>query len=288
MLAPMASGTYTVTDEMVEFLRENPTEHASNLGAILAWEVASIVGCRSFVVDPIVVDELDDVARVTGIPEIHRRSIFHALNHKAVAREAARKLGRPYEDTRLVVAHLGGGISVAAHRCGRVVDVNNALNGDGPMGPERAGSLPAWQLIELTLSGTYDREKLRAMVTGRGGLVAHLETNDVREARRRALEGDSEADLVYRAMAYQTAKEIGAMAVVLEGKIDAIVLTGGIAHDQSFIDLITQRVSFLAQVIVFPGEDEMASLANGALRVLKSEETEKTWRPPCTRTLVVS
>jgi butyrate kinase len=169
-----------------------------------------------------------------------------------------------------------------------VVDVNNALNGDGPMGPERAGSLPAWQIIELVLSGRYDRQKLRSMVTGRAGLVAHLDTNDVREVMQRISNGDRYADLVYRAMAYQTAKEIGAMAVVLEGGIDAIVLTGGIAHDRDFVDLITEKVSFLSQVMLFPGEDEMASLAHGALRVLKGQENEKTWRPPCTRTLAVS
>jgi butyrate kinase len=288
MLAPMDSGTYQVTDEMMDYLANNPTEHASNLGAILAGEVASIAGCPAFIVDPVVVDEMDDVARVTGIPEIRRKSIFHALNQKAVARQAARRLGRTYEETRLVVAHLGGGISVAAHRGGKVVDVNNALNGDGPMGPERAGSLPAWQLVELVLSGRYGREELKKLVTGRGGLVAHLNTNDVRDVRRRIAGDDRYADLVYRAMAYQAAKEIGSMAVALEGRIDAIVLTGGMAHDRAFIDLLRKRVSFLSEVMVFPGEDEMASLAMGAFRVLNGEETEKVWRVPWKRTSAIS
>ncbi len=279
LLTPMPSGTYHVSQAMIDYLQLNILEHASNLGALLARDVAAAGGIPAFIVDPVVVDELDDVARITGIPEIKRISIFHALNQKVIAREAAKSLGKPYNECRLIVAHLGGGISVGAHQSGRVIDVNNALNGDGPITPERAGSIPSWGLVELALSGRYPREQLKKMITGQGGMVAHLGSNDVRETVRRIQNGDSHALLIYQAMAYTIAKEIGAMAVALSGKVDAVVITGGIAYNTDFVALIKERTSFIAPFLVYPGEDEMSALAKGALRVLNGEETAKTWQP---------
>ena len=277
LLSPMASGTYRVNDEMIDFLKNNKMEHASNLGALLASDIARIIPVEAYIVDPVVVDEMADIARITGLPEIRRISIFHALNQKAAAREAAKKLGRPYENCRLIVAHLGGGISIGAHLNGQVIDVNNALNGDGPFAPERAGSLPSWSLIELALSGKYDLAVLKKKITGKGGIVAHLNVNDMRKVEEMVKAGDREATLVFEAMAYNVAKEIGSLAPVLKGKIDAIVLTGGIAYDEYFVELIRRRVEFLARIIVLPGEDEMTALAQGALRVLNGEEAPKHW-----------
>jgi butyrate kinase len=279
LLGPMSSGTYLVSEEMTEFLKKTKTEHASNLGALLASDIAKPVGVDAFIVDPVTVDEMTDLARITGLPQIPRISIFHALNQKAAAREAAKKLGKPYDSSRLIVAHLGGGISVGAHVDGRVVDVNNALNGDGPFAPERAGSLPAWSLVELATSGQYDLAVLKKMITGKGGIVAHLGVNDMRKVEEMVKAGDPAATRILSAMAYNVAKEIGALAAVLEGRIDAIVLTGGIAYDKYFVDLIRRRVEFLAQLIVLPGEDEMTALAQGALRVLMDEEKPKHWTP---------
>jgi butyrate kinase len=278
LLGPMASGTYLVNDEMTEYLKHTQTEHASNLGALLASDIAKTIGVKAFIADPVTVDEMADVARITGLPEIPRISIFHALNQKAAARQAAKNLGKPYEKSRLIVAHLGGGISVGAHVDGKVVDVNNALNGDGPFAPERAGSLPSWSLIELATSGKHDRATLKKMITGKGGIVAHLKVNDMRKVEEMVKAGDRKAQVVFEAMAYNVAKEIGSLAAVLEGKIDAIVLTGGIAYDQIFIELIRRRVEFLAPLIILPGEDEMTALAQGALRVFLGEEKAKHWK----------
>jgi butyrate kinase len=278
LLGPMASGTYRVNDDMAEYLKHTSVEHASNLGALLASDIAKAIRVDAFIVDPVTVDEMADIARITGLPEIPRISIFHALNQKAAAREAAKKIGKPYEHCRLIVAHLGGGISIGAHREGRVVDVNNALNGDGPFAPERAGSLPSWSLVELATSGKYDQATLKKMITGKGGIVAHLKVNDMRKVEEMVRAGDREATLVFEAMAYNVSKEIGSLAAVLEGKIDAIVLTGGIAYDPYFVELVRRRVEFLAQLIILPGEDEMAALAQGALRVLLGEEKAKDWK----------
>lgn len=277
LLGPMASGTYLVDDEMIEFLKKNKTEHASNLGAPLARDIARTVGVNAFIADPVTVDELNPLARITGLPEIPRISIFHALNQKAAAREAAGILKKKYEECNLIVTHLGGGISVGAHKRGRVVDVNNALNGDGPIAPERAGSIPAWSLIELAMSGKYDLASLRRLITGSGGVVAYTKTNDMRRVEEMIQKGDRKAELIFRAMIYTVAKEIGSLAPVLDGPIDAIVITGGIAHDNDFVEQIKKMVEFLAPVIVLPGEDEMAALAKGALRVIRGEEKAKTW-----------
>ncbi len=280
LLPPLESGTYEVNIEMLEALQTARLEHASNLGAGLARDVAAIAGVPALIVDPVVVDEMVEEARVTGIPEIRRVSIFHALNQKAAARLAAQQLNKKYQDCNLIVVHLGGGISVGAHRQGRVIDVNNALNGDGPFAPERAGSLPAWGLLEWAQQHQFDLAKLRKKLTGQGGIVAHLAINDMRQVEELVKKGDAGVTAIYRAMAYNVAKWIGAMAVVLEGRIDATVLTGGIAYDKLFISWIQEKIDFLAPVIVLPGEDEMTALCQGALRVLRGEEPAKQWTNP--------
>jgi butyrate kinase len=273
LLRPLEGGTYLVDDRMADDLRSAAEgEHASNLGGLIARSVADRARIPAFIVDPVVVDELDEVARLTGLPHIRRRSIFHALNQKAVAREAARRLGRPLESLRLIVAHLGGGISVGAHREGRVVDVNNALDGDGPFSPERSGGVPSGQLADWCFSGKTTLAEVRRKLTGEGGLVAHLGTNDLMETERRISAGDRRAALVRDAMAYQTAKQIGAMAAVLEGRVDALVLTGGLSASASFTETVLSRVRWIAPVIVLPGEKEMESLALGGLRILRGEE----------------
>ncbi len=275
LLRPIPGGTYAVNGAMLEDLRScRFGSHASNLGGPLARNLADEAGGKpAFIVDPVVVDELMDEARLSGIPEIERRSIFHALNQKAVARRAAEEIGKPYEEVNLVVAHMGGGISVGAHRKGMVVDVNNALDGDGPFAPERAGSLPAGELVKYAFSGNVELGEMIRKMVGGGGLVAHLGTNDLREVERRIGEGEQQADLVFRAMAYQVAREIGARSAVLSGEVDAVVLTGGLAFSEKFVEAVRERVSFIAPVKVYPGEDEMAALAQGALRVLAGEES---------------
>ena len=278
ILTPMESGTYKVSEEMKLYLSNLKVEHAANLGAIIADTIAQEWRVDAYIVDPVVVDEMDDFARITGIPGINRVSMFHALNHKASARLAAKRLNRPYEQCNLIVVHLGGGITAGAHKKGRVVDVNNGLNGDGPFALERAGSLPVWSLIEWINTHDYSMDALNKLITSGSGMVAHLGTNDLREINRMVKEGNTRAEFLFHAMAYNVAKEIGSLAPVLEGKIDAIVLTGGAAFDNDFVESITKRVQFLAPIIVIPGEDEMAALAQGVLRVLRNEETPKIWK----------
>lgn len=279
LVKPITSGTYRVNDLMLKHLSDGVGgEHASNLGGLLAHSIAAeIPGCQAFIADPVVVDELQDVARVTGIPEIERVSIFHALNQKAIAKRHANITGKSYEDLNLIVAHLGGGISVGAHRKGRVIDVNNALNGDGPIAPERAGTIPALQLVKLCFSGKYTYHQICKMITGKGGMVAHLETNSFMELNDKVQTGDPKALHIYQAMAYTIAKQIGATAVVLSGHVDAILFTGGIAHNKRFIDLITEQVGFLAPCYTYAGEDEMSALANNAYCILDGEETPQTY-----------
>ncbi|HHY33636.1 MAG TPA: butyrate kinase [Firmicutes bacterium] len=279
ILKPVESGVYEVNDEMVRDLTSGGSvSHASNLGALLAREIAARAGVRAFIADPVVVDELWDVARLSGLPEIPRRTIFHALNHKAVARKAARDMGSRYEDLNLVVAHLGGGISVGAHLKGRVVDVSNGLDGEGPFTPERAGALPTLGVVDLCFSGKYTEDEMRRKLVGGGGLVAYLGTSNAAEVERRIDAGDERAAFVYEAMAYQVAKEIGAYAAVLSGEVDAIILTGGLAHSRRLVDWIRDRVSFIAPVMVYPGENEMQALAEASLRVLRGEEQAKAYR----------
>lgn len=274
LLKPISSGVYEVNDKMKTDLRNATMQHACNLGGLLAQEIASLIpGCKSFIADPVVVDELDDISRVTGSPLISRLSVFHALNHKAIARKYARSVGKKYEELNLVVAHLGGGISIGAHRQGKIVDVNNALDGSGPFSPERAGTLPAGQLVSLCFSGKYTEQELRKMLNGKGGMVAYLGTTDVRDAVALIEAGDKKAELIVKAMTYTAAKEIGSMCVALRGKVDAIVLTGGIAYCDYVIENLMQQIGFLAPVSIFPGEDEMEALAFNGLAVLKGELT---------------
>lgn len=279
LLKPITGGTYNVNERMLEDLRVGVLgQHASNLGGILAYEIASEVNIPSYIVDPVVVDEMHDIARISGMPEIERKSIFHALNQKAIGRKAARDLGKAYEDSNLIVVHLGGGITVGAHEKGRVIDVNNGLDGEGPFSPERAGGLPTGDLAKLCFSGNYTMDDIMKKIVGQGGLVAYLNTNDGREVGKMIQEGNDKAELIYRAMAYQVSKEIGSCATVLKGKIDAIVLTGGIAYDSMFTGWIKDSVSFLGNVLIYPGEDEMIALAEGGLRVLRGEEEAKTYQ----------
>lgn len=280
LLKPIEGGTYAVNDKLVEDLKTNTKgEHASNLGGLLARSIGDEVKIPSFIVDPVVVDELDEVARISGHPNFERISIWHALNQKAVARRAAvEKFGKKYEDMNFVVAHLGGGISVGAHKKGRVIDVNNALNGEGPFSPERSGSLPAEQLVKTCFSGKYTEAEIQKMIVGKGGLSALLGTNNAKEVSDNSQAGDEKAKLVYSAMAYQVAKAIGEYSVVLDGEVDAILITGGIAYDKGFVNMIENKVRFIADVIAYPGEDELLALAQGGLRVLNKEESAKEYK----------
>ncbi len=278
LLRPMEGGTYEISQVMVEELKSRKWgEHASNLAAPIAVRLAQAHGRPAFIVDPVVVDELTDVAHVSGLPELPRKSIFHALNQKAVARRAAAKRGGKPEDYNFVVCHMGGGVSVAAHKKGRVVEVNDALGGEGPMSPERAGSVPVAQLVDLCFSGTSEKAEITRRLIGRGGFVAHLGTNDFREIMEKVAQGDEKAKLVFDAFCYQLGKAIGGCAVVLEGKVDAILLTGGLAYNEELCRTVDRAVSWIAPVEVFPGEDEMRALAEGALRVLRGEERAKAY-----------
>lgn len=273
VVEPIDSGVYIINEHMISDLESAmAAAHASVLGGIIAYEVGKNLDIPAYVVDPIVVDELDQYAKLTGIPGIERRSIFHALNQKAVARRCAKDLGEPYENSRFIVAHMGGGITVGAHRYGRVIDVNDALSGEGAFSPERTGTVPMMPLIELCFSGAYTKQELIDLVTKKGGMTAYLGTNDLRKCEKLIKEGDEYAALVLESMAYQVSKEIGAMSAVLEGRVDAIILTGGLAYSTRFTGSIKQRVGLIAPVKVYPGEDEMRSLASGALRVLRGEE----------------
>ena len=234
-------------------------------------------GVPAFIVDPVVVDELIDEVRLSGIPEIERRSVFHALNQKTVARRASSELGKDFDEANLIVAHMGGGISVGTHRGGRVIDVNNALDGEGPFAPERAGSLPAGELVNFVFSTGIKLEELMKKMVGGGGLVAHLGTNDLREVEEMIDGGDEKARLVFEAMAYQVAREICCRAAVLSGEVDAVVLTGGLAFSEAFVGAVSRRVAFVAPILIFPGEDEMRALAEGALRVMSGQEAAQEY-----------
>ncbi len=278
LLRPIEGGTYEVNDLMLEDLRKGYSgQHASNLGGIIAYEIASGLNIPSFIVDPVVVDELDPIARISGFSLIERKSIFHALNQKAVARRVAKELGKKYNESNLIITHMGGGITVGVHKQGRVVDVNNGLHGDGPFSPERSGTVPAGDLIALCFSGEYYREEIMKKLVGQGGLVGYLGTNDAVKVEQRIAAGDLEAKLIYDAMAYQVAKEIGAASAVLSGKVDAIVLTGGLAYGKDFVKSITDRINWIADVIVHPGENELQALAEGTHRVLRGEEKGKIY-----------
>ncbi|MFI3297252.1 MAG: butyrate kinase [bacterium] len=272
LLHPLPSGVYEVNDLMREtLLSAKYGEHACNLGGLIAADIAKSVGCMAVIADPVVVDEMQDVARISGHPEVPNISIFHALNQKAIARRYAAEVGRDYAELNLIVAHLGGGISVGAHRQGKVVDVNCALGGNGAFSPERVGTLSASGLMKLCFSGKYTEQEVKKMLIGNGGLMAHLGVNDAYQVELRALAGDEKAALVYNAMAYSIAKEIGAMAAVLKGNIDGILITGGIAYDKAFVAYMSEMVGFMAPIKVYPGEDELGALASNGLRVLNGE-----------------
>jgi butyrate kinase len=269
LMRPIPGGVYAVGPEMLADLRScSFGTHASNLGAILAYDLAMSADIPALIADPVVVDELEPLARYSGHPSIKRRSIFHALNHKAVARRVAQDLGRPYEELRLIIAHLGGGVSVGAHELGRVVDVNNALDGEGPFSPERSGGLPAGEVVDWCFTPGATERDIRRRITGQGGFLAYLGTAGGVEIAERIRQGDELAREVRQAMAYQVAKEIGAMGAVLRGQVDAVILTGGLAHDQELTGGIAERVQFLGPVMVHAGEDEMSALALAALHAL--------------------
>ncbi|MBP2634199.1 MAG: buk2 1 [Firmicutes bacterium] len=276
-LKPLASGTYAVNNLMIEDLKTKvQTEHASNLGGILAKGIADQVNIPAFIADPVSVDELQPLARISGLPEIPRRSLFHALNLKAVAHRVAKSLHKDYEALTLILVHLGGGISVGVQQNGKMIDVTNP-NDLGPFSPERAGAVPSYGLIELCFSGKYTLDEIKKKLIGNAGLIAHLGTSDGREVESRIANGDAKAALIYEAMAYQVAKEIGAMATVVKGDLDGIVLTGGLAYSEILVNMISDRIKFIGNIIVHPGEDELQALIESALRVLRGEEQAKVY-----------
>lgn len=279
LLRPIEGGTYVVNDEMIEDLKSGYAgQHASNLGGIIAREIADGLNIPSYIVDPVVVDEMSVLAKVSGMPEIERKSIFHALNQKAVARKAAASLGKRYENMKMIITHMGGGITIGVHDRGRVVDVNNGLHGEGPFSPERAGTVPAGDLVDLCFSGEYTKEEIMKKLVGTGGLLGYLGTNDAVKVEQMMQGGDEKARFIYDAMAYQVAKEIGAASAALKGEVEAIVLTGGLAYGKSFVSAIRSYIDWISDVLVYPGENELQSLAQGALRVLLGEEQSKQYR----------
>lgn len=280
LVKPIASGVYEVNDALLNDLRIGYSgEHASNLGGLIAYDIAKTIGnAKAVIADPVVVDELQPLARIAGHPAFERTSVFHALNQKAIARTFAKEQGKEYEDLNIIVAHLGGGISVGAHLKGKVVDVNQALDGDGPFSPERSGTLPTGQLAKACFSGEYTHDQIKKMICGKGGFVGYLGTNDAYSVEKMAEAGDEKAKLIQDALAYQVAKEIGASAAVLKGKVDGILLTGGIAYGKAVVSFIKEMVSFIAPVTVYPGEDEMKALAMNGLRVLDGEAELKEYK----------
>jgi butyrate kinase len=279
LLRPIAGGTYRVNEKMKNDLKEGARgEHASNLGGLLADLLSQKADCPAFIVDPVVVDEMQEVAKISGIPELERKSIFHALNQKAVARKYALDINKEYEGLTLIVAHLGGGISVGVHYEGEVIDVNNALSGEGPFSPNRAGGLPTFDLFQMCFSDEYSCQEIKKKLVGNGGVVAYLDTNDMIEVEKKVEAGNEKAKLVFDAMAYQVAKEIGSLAPVVEGNLDAILLTGGIAYSDYFTEKVKEMVEFMAPVKLYPGEEEMKALAAGAYRVLTDKEEVKSYK----------
>lgn len=272
ILKPLKGGTYGITQEMVDDLWEAKRgEHASNLGAVMAYGLAEILKIPSYIVDPVSVDEMEPVARISGLPDLPRSSLSHALNSKAVARKVANQLGKSYNEMNLIVAHLGTGISVTPHKMGRMIDVNNAKE-EGPISPDRCGGLPVGQFLRLAFSGKYTFNELKEILNCKGGMFAYLGTADIRKAFAMADSGDVQAGIVLDAISYQVAKEIGGMATVLSGNVECIILTGGIAYSERIVNEIKKRVQFIAPIIVVPGEEELEALAFGAIRVLRGQE----------------
>ena len=276
VLKPLKAGTYEVNNKLINDLKNSPREHASNLGGIIAHEIAEEIDVPAYIADPVSVDEFTDIARISGLKGIKRESLLHTLNIRANAFRYAKEQGKKFKELNLIVAHLGGGISIAPLEKGRIVDVNNANDG-GPFSPERTGALPNKALIHLCYSGKYSEKELTKLITHQGGLVSYLGTNDVREVVKKMDQGDSYAKLVFEAMCYQIAKEIGAMATVLKGKVEAIILTGGIAHNEILVNRIKERAGWIAPVVVYPGEEEMKVLAQAVIRVINGVEKAKTY-----------
>jgi len=291
LVKPICGGVYEINQRMIDDTLFGCVmhNHACNLGCLIAHEIAAAINanhlsdkshrpnCRAFIADPGVVDELSPLARVSGSPLMPRIAIWHALNQRAIARRYARGIGKEYEDLNLIICHLGGGISVAAHQHGLAIDANNALDGEGPFSPERAGSLPAADLIRLCFSGKYNEKQLLKRIAGKAGLNAHLGTNNMREILEHIKQGDEHAKLIVEAMLYHVAKSIAAEGAVLCGEIDAILLTGGMAHSDYIVNELRRRIGFLAPVYVFPGEDEMEALALNALAVLQGKQKAKIY-----------
>ena len=273
MLKPIPGGTYAVSDDLLEDLKiGRQGQHASNLGGILAREIGDSIGVPSYIVDPVVVDELAPIARYSGVPELPRTSVFHALNQKAVAKRYAKEAGKAYDSLNLIVVHMGGGVSVGAHKQGKVVDVFNALDGDGAFSPERAGAVPSGALIKMCFSGQYTEKEVYKKIVGGGGFNAYCGTNDMRDVEKMVADGDAKATEVRDAFIMQVAKDIGSMACVLKGKVDQIIVTGGIAYDKAVVEGLKERAGFIAPMTVYPGEDELLALVQGGLRVLNGEE----------------
>ena len=279
LLRPIASGVYEVNENMIADLSSAKYgEHASNLGGIIANAMAKeIPGCRAFIADPVVVDELCDVARISGHPKFPRKSIFHALNQKAIAKQYAAEVGKKYSDLNLIVAHMGGGTSIGAHKKGQIVDVNDALNGDGPFSPERSGSLTALDVVKACFSGEYTFDEMKKLINGKGGLMAHLGTNSFYEVEQNMAKGDAKSILITDAFLFQVAKSIGAEAAALSGEVDAILLTGGVAYGKEMMAQLADMVKFIAPVKVYAGEDEMGALAGNGLAVLEGTEEVKVY-----------
>ena len=273
MLKPIPGGTYAVTDDLLEDLKIGKQgQHASNLGGILAREIGDSIGVPSFIVDPVVVDEMMPIARYSGVPELPRTSVFHALNQKAVAKRYANEIGKPYTDLNLIVVHMGGGVSVGAHKNGRVIDIFNALDGDGAFSPERAGSVPSGALVKMCFSGKYTEKEVYKKLVGNGGFNAYMGTNDMRDVEKAVLSGDKNAEEIRDAFVLQVAKDMGSMACVLDGKVDQIIVTGGIAYDKGVVAGLKERAEWIAPFTVYPGEDELLALVQGGLRVVNGVE----------------
>ena len=273
LLKPIPGGTYEVTDELLADLKAGVQgQHASNLGGILAREIGDSIGKPSFIVDPVVVDELEPTSRYSGVPELPRTSVFHALNQKAVAKRYAKEIGKSYDELNLIVVHMGGGVSVGPHKHGKVVDIFNALDGDGAFSPERSGAVPVGQLVKMCFSGQYTEKEVYKKLVGNGGFNAYLGTNDMRDVEKMVDEGDAKAKEVRDAFIQQMSKNIGAMATVLNGKVDQIIVTGGIAYDKAVVAGLKERCEWIAPFTVYPGEDELLALAQGGLRVVTGAE----------------
>lgn len=273
MLKPIPGGTYAVSDALLEDLKiGRQGQHASNLGGILAREIGDSIGVPSYIVDPVVVDELCPIARYSGVPELPRISVFHALNQKAVAKRYAKETGKAYDSLRLIVVHMGGGVSVGAHEYGKIIDVFNALDGDGAFSPERAGGVPSGALIKMCFSGEYTQAEVYKKICGKGGFNAYLGTNDMRDVEKMVDDGDAKAKEIRDAFIFQVTKDIGSMACVLDGKVDQIIVTGGIAYDKAVVAALKEKAEWIAPFTVYPGEDELLALVQGGLRVMNGEE----------------